>query len=125
MAESPDEALKASIKEAYLAGDPTPENTVEIVQQVADDFERSVNSVRMILMGMKDDEGNSVYIKKEPPKTEAKKGGTRVNKADALDSLTKILESNDLEADEDIIKRMTGKAAMYFTDVIESLVKAN
>ena len=121
MAESPDEKLKLEIKEAYLEGEPTPDNTVELVASLADQFERSVNSIRMILMGMKNEDGSSVYVKKEPPKASEKKGGTRVNKADALDALTKALESNDLEADEDIIKRMTGKAAIYFTEVIESL----
>jgi len=38
-----------------------------------------------------------------------------------LETLTGAIEAAGLEADEDVIKRLTGKAAIYFTDVIKKL----
>ena len=40
---------KAEAVEAYTDSDPTPETSMEIVKQIADDMGQSPNGVRMIL----------------------------------------------------------------------------
>jgi transposase-like protein len=114
MSEWTDE-LKAEVVEQYTAADPTPENTMDIVAQIAEDYEKTVNGVRMILTKA------GVYVKKTPAKSESKsKEGTskRVNKAEAIEELKTVITDNGAEVEEDILSRMTGKAAVYFAGVI-------
>lgn len=113
-----DEA-KQQVVEEYEASDPTPENTMEIVTRLAEEFDKTPNGVRMILSKA------GVYVKKTPAKsggskTESK-GGTRVSKEDAHNSLNEAIEAAGLEPDEDIIKRLTGKAAVYFAELVSKL----
>ena len=44
-----DDAKKEAVIEAYEAAEPTPENSMEIVAELAEEFEESPNGVRMIL----------------------------------------------------------------------------
>lgn len=111
---------KAEIIAKYEEANPTAENTMDIVTELAEEYEKSPNGVRMILTKA------GVYVKKTPTKSEGKKAsgeskGTRVSKEDALNSLTAAIEAAGLEADEDVIKRLTGKAAVYFTEVVKKL----
>ena len=48
-------------------------------------------------------------------------GSTRVSKADAQDALTAALSDAGQSVDEDVISKLTGKAAQYFTGVITAL----
>lgn len=113
------DAEKAEVVKRYEEANPTAENTMDIVTEIAEEFEKAPNGVRMILTKA------GVYVKKTPSKSESKpKGeskGTRVSKEDALSALTAAIEAAGVEPDEDVIKRLTGKAAMYFTDVIKKL----
>lgn len=112
--------LKQEVIAEYEAAEPTPENTMEILEELAEKHEKTVNGVRMILTKA------GVYVKKTPTKStssskNSESKGTRVSKEDALAGLTAAIESAGLEPDEDVIKRLTGKAAQYFTTVIQKL----
>jgi hypothetical protein len=112
--------LKDEVIEKYKAENPTPENTVEIVKAIADEMgnDFTVNGVRTILHKA------DVYVKKTPA-TGSKTNGEskRVNKADAINNLSSLIESNGLEADGDILGKLTGKAAIYFKEIIEKIAK--
>lgn len=109
---------KAEAIKLYEDAKPTPENSMEIVKEVAEQLEETPNGVRMILSKA------GVYIKKAPAAKasggESKKGGSkRVSKEDAQNALCEAIEGLGLEVDEDIITKMTGKAAQYFTKVLK------
>lgn len=113
------EQLREEVKQEYLAADPTPETSSEIIKQIAEDRELSPNGVRQVLVQA------GVYVKKEAPatggsKTTAtkKEGGTRVSKDAQLDALRKAIEAHGASVDEDIIAKLTGKAAAYFVTVL-------
>lgn len=66
-----------------------------------------------------------VYIKKSAVrKTATKAGGTstRVNKAEALQELTNLIKTIDAEVNDEIISKLTGKAALYFAGVIQKTI---
>lgn len=112
--------LKASVVKKYEEATPTELTSTEIVKDIAealgDGF--TVNGVRVILVKA------GVYIKKGTGKkvtTETETKATRVNKADAMKALTDLIEGAGLEVDMDIISKLTGKAAVYFSEVIEAL----
>ena len=98
----------------YLEAGPTPENSMEIVKEIAEEMEQSPNGVRMILSKAE------VYVKKVPTASESKStgGGTRVSKAAAIEALTNAISDAGADIDEEILGKLTGKAAMYFTGVL-------
>ena len=108
---------KAEVIEAYESANPTPETSMEIVKDIADEFEESPNGVRMVLTKA------GVYVKKAPAtggtKSTSSSGG-RVSKAAAIESLTAAISDAGLEVDEEILSKLTGKAAVYFTGLITS-----
>lgn len=115
-----DDDKKAQAVAMYEEAEPTPENSMEIVKQIADDLDESPNGVRMILTKA------GVYVKKAPAaastSTKASSGGgTRVSKAVATEALVAALSDAGQEVDEDIVNKLTGKAAQYFTNVIQAL----
>lgn len=122
MSEWTDE-LKAEVVEAYVAKNPTPENSMEIVKELAEQFDKTANGIRMILSK------EEVYVKKTPAaaeKKEAKSGGsTRVSKADAIKALSDSISANGAEVDEEILSKLTGKAAMYLKGVIDAVAGGN
>jgi transposase-like protein len=110
---------KAEAIKLYEDAEPTPENSMEIVKEVADQLDETPNGVRMILSKA------GVYVKKAAAAKasggESKKGGSkRVSKEDAQNALREAIQGLGLEPDEDIITKMTGKAAQYITSVIKS-----
>ena len=110
-----DDEKKAAVIEAYENQDPTPETSMEIVKEIADDFNESPNGVRMILSKA------GVYVKKTPATGNGggtSSGGTRVSKQAAQDALTAAINDKGLSVDEDIISKLTGKAAQYFTGLL-------
>ena len=108
---------RAQVVAEYEESDPTPENTMDIVKELAEKFDKSPNGVRMILTKA------GVYVTKTPEKgaKKANGGGTRVSKEDALQALRGAIEAAGQEVDEDIVKRLTGKAAQYFTKVLTAV----
>lgn len=115
-----DDAKKAKAEALYLEQNPTPETSVEIVKDVAEQLQESVNGVRMILTKA------GVYVKKEQAtsssKAGAKEGGTastRVSKEDAHAKLVEAIEAAGHTADMEIVSKLTGKAAIYLAGVIQ------
>lgn len=103
---------------AYEEAGPTAENSAEIVKEIAEDMGQSPNGVRMILVQAK------VYIKTTAtPSTGSGSsgGGSRVSKAAAQEGLTAALVDAGAEVDEEIISKLTGKAAVYFTGVLSKI----
>lgn len=105
-----DESREA-LKKAYLAENPTPENSMEILAKIVPDFKATVNGARIIL--------KDVFVKKEPVTASASDTKEKKEtKAESLDRLTKSIEAQGLEADDTIISKLTGKAGAYFADII-------
>jgi hypothetical protein len=115
-----DDENKAEVVADYVAAEPTPETSTEIVQGLAEDLGATVNGVRIILQRAE------VYIKKATtkPKAETEGKAPRVSKAVSIEALTTLLEANSIDVDEDIVGKMTGKAAVYWTAVISSLTSS-
>jgi transposase-like protein len=114
-----DDDKKEQAVEMYTAEEPTPENSMEIVKSIADELGESPNGVRMILTKA------GVYVKKAPAvgakKSTTSTGGTRINKAAAQEALTAALTDAGVDIDDDIISKLTGKAAQYFADALNKV----
>ncbi len=112
-----DDDKKAQAVSMYEEAEPTPENSMEIVKEIADELEESPNGVRMILTKA------GVYVKKAAAASAPKAGGggTRVSKVAAAEALTAALTDAGQAVDEDIVNKLTGKAAQYFTGIITAL----
>jgi hypothetical protein len=113
-----DDELKAKVVKDYEAENPTPETSTEIVAQISKDVDMTVNGVRAVLVRA------GVYVKKTPATggtSETKTGGTRVNKATAIKELKDVISNNSLDVEDDIIDKLTGKAAVYFKGLFEGL----
>ena len=108
---------KQEAVDMYTAEEPTPENSMEIVKNIAEELGESPNGVRMILTKA------GVYVRKTPaPKSSGgSTGGGRVNVAAAQETLTNAISDAGEEPDVAIIGRLTGKAAMYFATLINKL----
>ena len=106
----------------YTAENPTAETSTEILKQVADQIEETPNGVRMVLSKA------GVYVKATGAKAPATGTGAdadkpkRVSKADSIAALSAVIESTGREADAEILDKLTGKQAVYFTDLIKALV---
>ena len=109
-----DEDKKAQAVEMYEDQNPTPETSKEIVSEIADELGESPNGVRMILTKA------GVYVKKAQANGNggASSGGTRISKQAAQDALIAAINDKGGEVDEDIISKLTGKAAQYFTGLL-------
>jgi len=109
---------KAEAVEMYENQNPTPETSLELCKQIAEELNETANGVRMILSKA------GVYVKKTPAKAAASgggsgsTGGTRVSKAAAIESLTAAITDMGGIVDEEILGKLTGKAAMYFTTLL-------
>ena len=117
-----DDGKKAAVIAAYEEAEPTPENSMEIVKEIADEYEESPNGVRMILSKA------GVYVKKTPAtgsgtSSSGGNGGSRVSKAAAQESLVAALTDIGAEIDNDIVEKLTGKAAQYFAGVIAGVAE--
>lgn len=112
--------LKDEVVAQYEERNPTPENTMDIVTELAEEYGKTPNSIRMIISKA------GAYVKKAPAAAGAgakSTGGTRVSKADAIAALTAVIEGEGGEVDEEILNKLTGKAAVYFTGVIKQIVE--
>jgi hypothetical protein len=113
--------LKSEVIAKYEGAGPTPENSTEIIKDIAEEIEMSPNGVRMVLVQA------GVYVKKDPsaaPAGKTKTAGTgdkpaRVSKESAIADLTAAIEEAGKTVDADILSKLTGKAAVYFLGVIK------
>ncbi len=112
--------LKAKAIASYLKANPTPETSMSIVEGIAKELGQSPNGVRAILAKSGD------YVKAATKSTKAasgakeKTGEPRVSKADAIEALVAAINDLGQEPDMEIIDKLTGKAAQYFTTVIRT-----
>ena len=111
-----DETKQEAI-DMYVAEEPTPENSMEIVKSIAEQLDQSPNGVRMILTKA------GVYVKKNPAvkSSGGGTGGGRVSVAAAQEELTNAISDMGQEPDAAIIGKLTGKAAKYFADLLNKL----
>jgi hypothetical protein len=112
-----DDEKKALAVSMYEAAEPNSDNSMEIVKDLAEELDESPNGVRMILSKA------GVYIKKEAASKSAA-GGTaskRVSKQECQDAMTAAITDAGQVADEDIISKLSGKAAKYVADVITAI----
>ena len=113
------EELKKDVIAKYEGAGPTPENSTEIIKDIAEEIEMSPNGVRMVLVQA------GVYVKKEAGAASAKttkaagEGTKRVSKESAIAELREAIEAAGKEVDEDILSKLTGKAAVYFLSVLK------
>lgn len=102
----------------YQEREPTPENSVELVKEIAEELDMSPNGVRMILSKA------NVYIKKggntPANNSSGEKKTTKVSKEEAHNRLTAAIEVAGGSADTDIVSKLTGKAALYFAEILEA-----
>lgn len=112
--------LKEEVIKMYTDAGPTADTSTEIIKDIADELELSPNGVRMMLIQAK------VYVKKAEPagKTTGDKktgeGTKRVSKESAIADLKAAIEEKGAVADDDILSKLTGKAAVYFLSVINT-----
>lgn len=114
--------LREQVIKQYTDANPTADNSMEIVKEIAEEIGATPNGVRMVLSKAevyvkKADSGKKATGDKPAAKT------TRVSKEDAQNALTEAIEGLGATADAEIISKMTGKAAVYFTSVLQSLSK--
>ena len=117
-----DDDKKAQAVSLYEEAEPTPETSMEIVKDIAEELDESPNGVRMILTKA------GVYVKKTPAAKSSSGttggGGTRVSKAAAAEALIAVLGDAGQDVDEEIISKLTGKASQYFTAIITKINEA-
>ena len=116
-----DDDKKAQAVSMYEEAEPTPETSMEIVKDIAEELDESPNGVRMILTKA------DVYVKKTPAAKSSggsKGGGTRVSKAAAAEALIAAISDAGQSPDEEIISKLTGKASQYFASLITAINEA-
>lgn len=114
--------LKAKVLQMYKDAEPTPANTLEIIKDIAEELGASPNGVRMILSQAK------AYVKTDgaaskpasKDKKEAGEGSKRVSKESQIAELRAAIEERGAKADDDILSKLTGKAAAYFVTVLKT-----
>ena len=112
--------LKATVIDAYTSAEPTAENSSEIIKEIAEEHQQSPNGVRMVLVQA------GVYVKKEAAaggksKPEAKGDAPkRVSKESSIAALRAAIEARGGPVDDEILEKLTGKAAIYFTSGISA-----
>jgi hypothetical protein len=112
--------LKARVIEMYESADPTPETSTEIIKDIADEIEASPNGVRMVLVQA------GVYVKKDASASKStdkagkSEGSKRISKESAIADLRSAIEAKGAAVDDDILSKMTGKAAVYFLGVLKA-----
>lgn len=113
--------LKQTVIQKYQDANPTAENSTEIIKDIADEHELSPNGVRMVLIQA------DVYVKKAASSatksTGASKSGDglkRVSKESAIADLKAAIVEAGAPVDDDILSKLTGKAAVYFLSVLQA-----
>jgi len=112
-----DDDKKAQAVSMYEEQDPTPETSMEIVKDIADELDESPNGVRMILTKA------GVYVKKSPATNGGggSTGGGRVSKQAMQEELIAAISDAGQAVDNDIIDKLSGKAAQYLAGVITAI----
>ena len=114
--------IKEQVIASYQAANPTSENSTEIIKDIAEEFEQSPNGVRMVLVQA------GVYVKKEAgaatsggatkKSSDGSEGTKRVSKEASIAALKSAIAAKGAEVDNEVLDKLTGKAAVYLTKVI-------
>jgi len=108
--------MKEEIVAAYQKREPTPENTLDIIQELAEQYEQSPNGVRMVLSKA------GVYVKKAAASKASSDGDEekpkRISKEEAHNGLREAINAIGQPVNDEVISKLTGKAATYFAEVI-------
>jgi hypothetical protein len=112
--------LRAKVIKMYEDADPTAETSTEIIKDIATEIDGSANGVRLVLVQA------GVYVKKDASKPAGKTTGKagegtttkRISKEDAIAELRAAIEAKGATVDDDILTKLTGKAATYFVGVL-------
>ena len=113
-----DEDLKAKAIKTYTDAKPTSENSTEIIKGIAEELNQSPNGVRTILVLA------GVYIKKDASTaSKSTKEGTapRVSKETQIQNLRDTIKDLGGEVNDEILEKLTGKAAEYFAITIKQI----
>jgi len=116
---------KQKVIDMYEKAEPTAETSTEIIKDIAEQMDASPNGVRMILVQA------GVYVKKEAGAPAGAKGSSkssggsgdapkRVSKESQIAALKAAIEKIGATVDDEILDKLTGKAAAYFVTVLES-----
>lgn len=116
--------LRTKVRQMYLDGNPTEENTTQLLEEISEETGKTINGIRTILQGKPE----NIYVKKAKAVVttgtkSAESKTPRTSKADAIKSLHDAIEAAGQEIDAEIIDKMTGKAAIYFAGVINTINK--
>ena len=112
------EELKQQVIQEYQAAEPTAETSTEIIKDIAETHEQSPNGVRMVLIQA------GVYVKKEATTSTTTttkstgEGKGRVSKESSIAALKAAIKAKGKAVDDEILDKLTGKAAVYLTSVI-------
>ena len=111
---------RAKAIQMYLDGEPNADNSMEIVKEIAEELQESVNGVRMIISKA------GKYITKTPSKSTTAAATTgdkapRVSKEAAQTRLNTAIEASGQTLDTEITSKLTGKAAVYFASMLEAI----
>lgn len=117
MFEGWNEENTAQVLRLYKEAEPTADTSAQIVSDIAEEIGATINGVRMKLIKA------GVYQKKTPATStsSSKSGGEgskRVSKDEAQQALKSAISAKGLEPDDDIISKLTGKAAVYFAEIL-------
>lgn len=112
-----EEGFKESVRSAYLDSDPSPKTNAEILKQLGEDFDVSPNSIRVFLTR------ENVYVAEKPSEASSDKetkptGGKRISKEAAISALKAKIAASGKTIDNEIIDKLTGKAALYFAELL-------
>ena len=110
-----DEDKKQQAIDMYTAEEATPETSMEIVKDIAEELGESPNGVRMILTRA------GVYVRKNPVSgSTGSTGGGRVSKAECHQMLSDAVSNLGGSLDMSIIDKISGKAAKHIAEEISS-----
>ena len=114
--------LKDEIVSEYEGRNPTPENTTDIIMELADEYDKTPNGIRRILVaaGVYVSKAQTTGATKGKEKSDAPK---RINKGEAIDNLKELLTAAGITVEAEIVDKLTGKAAVYFTTVIKQAME--
>lgn len=111
-----------TMENEYATDEERARASMEVVRELSEIHGETPNGVRGILSAAK------VFIKKTNASTPAaaSTGAKRVNKAEAIASLKSLIilacNNDNAAIDADIIDKLTGKAAMYFSGVLQQAI---
>lgn len=108
------ETFTNELIKAYQDMQPTPESNSSILEALGNANDISPNSIRVFLTK------KGVYVKAEQPSADKPiaTGSKRIPKEATITKLKGLIVAKGKEVDETVIDKLTGKAALYFIDLL-------